>query len=178
MDKFILVIIGLILFIFIINRYEHLQTANEAVFNISKVYSDTRGTVAFNNIKVTNDLDVSGLNSNINKLNINDLSANTITSNNIRSTSNQTDYINVKYNIDLSGNVYSRGAGSTFGSVTTGYLSNNGESNFVGNVIAPNITSTRIYSPNRVHFIALGDDGFIRVYRTTNDAAPVYRIPT
>jgi len=74
----------------------------------------------------------------------------------------------------MSGNIFARGAGSTINTLTTNYIRNNGDTSLGGNVIAPNITSSRIYSPNRVYFMALGDDGYIRVYKSDNDAAVFY----
>jgi len=76
----IAIIVIVILFLIWNDNKEHL-TGNEAVLNISKVYSDSLGTASFNKINVTSDLSSNKINTN--SLNVTtDLSSNTINTNN------------------------------------------------------------------------------------------------
>ena len=55
------IILIIIIFFLHTKKKEHLLASNEAVNNIAKIYADVSGTVAFNNIKTTGNLDVSGV---------------------------------------------------------------------------------------------------------------------
>ena len=65
---FIVIIVILLALLFLYKERENLDASglsNEALQNIAKVYGDKDGTVTFNNVKITGNLDVNGV-SNLN----------------------------------------------------------------------------------------------------------------
>jgi hypothetical protein len=86
----IIILLILILILILYTKREGFISGNEAVLNISKVYSDVSGTVVFNNINVNkfkaNDIsgnNISGNNISGNNISGNDISGNNISGNNI-----------------------------------------------------------------------------------------------